>query len=135
MDEIEFRPGSGRTNEPVPVVINGTPLTELWRKAGQREAAPIWTGEVGEALEWWGPENGHPEGYVSEWVPDGFAPVLTCTCGDFGCGGGLVRIQFERRVVRWLDFKTANYEKPVRLGPFVFSRTAYEGARRAFSLS
>jgi hypothetical protein len=148
MDEIEFRHGSGRYNEPVRVVINGTPLTELWRAAGQRSAAPISTAEVGEALEWWGPGNSHPDGYVAGGVPDGFAPVLTCTCGEFGCGGAIVRIQFEtwdlrgavgeppkRRVVRWTDFKTANYEEPVPLGPFVFSRTAYERARRAFSLS
>jgi hypothetical protein len=135
MDEIEFSHGSGRYNEPVRVVINGTPLTELWRAAGQRKAAPIWTGEVGEGLEWWGPGSRHPEGHLSDWVPDGFAPVLTCTCGEFGCGGAIARVQFERRVVRWTDFKTANYEKPVALGPFVFSRTAYERARRAFSIS
>ena len=133
MGEIEFRHGIGRYNEPVPLVnINGVPLRRLWRAAGQRYAAPIWTGEVGEALERGVPENSYPDGYFSECMPDGFAPVLTCTCGEFGCGGAIVRIQFERRVVRWTDFKTANYEEPVPLRPFVFSRTAYEGARRAF---
>jgi hypothetical protein len=131
-DEIEFRPGSGRYNEPVPVLINGTALTELWRAAVQREAAPLWTSQLGRALEWWGPEGGQPESNISEWVPDGFAPVLTCACGEFGCGGALVRIRFERRVVRWTDFRTANYEKPVQMGPFVFARSAYEGARHAF---
>lgn len=134
MDEIEFRHGSGRYNEPVRVVINGTPLTELWRAAGQRKAAPIWTGEVGEGLEWWGPGSRHPEGHLSDWVPDGFAPVLTCTCGEFGCGAAIARIHFERRVVTWTDFETANNAKHVALGPFIFSRGAYERARRAFSV-
>jgi len=132
IDVVEFRRRGGASNERALVLVNGTELVKLWRSAGKREAAPLWTSVLGPSLEWWGPGGKHPEGDLGDWVPAGFAPVLTCTCGEFGCGGALVRVSFKRRFVVWSDFMTANYEKPVPLGPFRFALRAYEAERQRF---
>jgi hypothetical protein len=72
-----------------------------------------------------------PSPFIADWVPEGSAPVLTCSCGDFGCGGALIQISFDRRrLVTWRDFRTANYEEPVDLGSFTFDRKQYETARQ-----
>ena len=131
-DVVEFRRQGGASNERAKVLVNATELVKLWHSATNRDAAPLWTSALGPSLEWWGPDGKHPEGDLADWVPAGFAPVLTCTCGEFGCGGALVRVSFERRFVVWSDFRTANYEQPIRLGPFRFALRAYEAARQAF---
>jgi len=43
----------------------------------------------------------------------------------------LVRITFDRGLVIWDDFKRANYEDLVDLGPITFKRKVYEAALRA----
>jgi hypothetical protein len=65
-------------------------------------------------------------------VPLGYVPVLTCTCGNFGCGGAFARITFDRGTVIWSDFKTATYEQSVAIGPFRIKRKVYEAALRAY---
>lgn len=40
---------------------------------------------------------------------------------------------FDRGIVTWSDFKTANYERSVNLGPFNFRQKTYEAALRAAS--
>ncbi len=93
----------------------------------------MWAGDLGPALEWWSLTDQLPDTEISEWVPEGYAPAFTCSCGDFGCGGALVKITFDRGVVTWTDFTTANYERLVNLGPFNFRRKAYEAALRMAS--
>ncbi len=132
IDVVEFRRRGRGSNERAIVLVNGTELARLWRSAAQREAAPLWTSILGPSLEWWGPGGKHPEGELADWVPTGFAPALTCTCGEFGCGGALVKVSFERRLVVWSDFRTANYEEPVPLGPFRFALRTYEAERHRF---
>ena len=134
VDVVEFRRTGGGLNERAAVVINGVELTRLWQQATRRGSSPLFVSEVGGSLELWGPDGGVPPSpFLVEWVPEGSAPVLTCSCGDFGCGGALIQISFERRrLVTWRDFRTANYEEPVDLGAFTFDRTQYEEARRGF---
>jgi hypothetical protein len=132
MDTIEFIRTGGGTNECAKVLNNGVDLARRWRQAkGGESAAPLWTNEIGGHLEAWGP-YGSPSRGLREWVPDGYAAVLTCSCGEFGCGGAIVRMQFEARLVTWSDFKTANDEVSVLLGKFTFGRTQYEEARNTF---
>ncbi len=119
-------------NERVQVLINGTEMTRLWRQVQHRDAEPIWLDWVGPSLERWGPYPTAPSDDITKWVPEGYVPILTCSCGDFGCGGACVRVSIERRIVRWSDFTTANGAKPVSLGPFTFDRKQYEDARRSF---
>ncbi len=64
-------------------------------------------------------------------MPDGYVPVLTCTCGEFGCGGASAHITFDLGTVTWGDTRTATYEQPVDLGPFRLKRQAYEAALQA----
>jgi len=130
-DVIEFRRAGAGRQQRVHAVINGTELTQLWHGAVGRWAAPIWSSVLGPSLEWWGPNGKPPPAALSEWVPVGYAPVLTCRCGDFACGGALAQIRFDRRLVIWANFKTAKFEKDVPLGPFIFGRRAYEVARDA----
>lgn len=128
---IEFRQAGVVPGERVSILIDDTPLDRVWQEACGRAAAPLWMSDVGPGLEWWAQLDQLPNTVVSDWVPDEYAPALTCSCGDFGCGGALVRITFDRDLVVWSDFKTANYEDSIDLGTFTFKRKPYEAALRA----
>ena len=81
-----------------------------------------------DARRYWG-SGEDPTANLAE---DGTVPVITCVCGDFGCGGATVRVTVDDEVVTWDDFRTANTRTPVPgLGPFRFERRAYLGALAA----
>ena len=84
--EIKYEWDTGRQFSAVEVVINGVGLSRRWQEATTRSVSPMLIAELGEELAPWGsyPPQPMPE---AEEVPDGFAPVLNCSCGTFGCGG------------------------------------------------
>ena len=131
-DAIEFRSQGAGVHERVIVTINGTKLTDLWVAAKQQPTDPLPTAEVGTGLAAWSEYGELPPRIDAHAVPDGSVPVVTCTCGEFGCGGGSARITFERSTVIWGDFRTATHEKTVSLGPFRFRRRDYDAALRAY---
>jgi hypothetical protein len=131
-DSIEFRSRGAGVHERVVVRINGTELTDLWVAARQQPTDPLPVAEVGTGLAAWSEHGELPPRHEGDAVPDGSVPVLTCTCGQFGCGGASARITFERATVAWGDFRTATYQKPVALGPFRFKRHHYEEALRTY---
>jgi hypothetical protein len=95
-DVIEFRSRGGGVNERVVVTINGVELSDLWVGAKQHPIDPIPAAEVGTGLAAWGQYGELPPRIEAHAVPDGSVPVLTCTCGEFGCGGASARITFDR---------------------------------------
>ena len=131
-DVIEFRSRGGGVNERVVVTINGIELSDLWVGAKQHPTDPLPAAEVGPGLAAWTHYGDLPPRFEAHAVPDGFVPVLTCTCGEFGCGGASARITFASGTVTWDDFRTATYEQPVDLGPFLFKQQEYEAALRAY---
>ena len=141
IDRIEFRRGDeeygvscgdGSTFPSARVLINGVELTQLWDQAtgagDAGEMLALMAVDAGEDFGIWGP---HPPSLnrVFE-VPDGFVPVVTCSCGTFGCGGGYGRVTFRADTVVWHDFRRATYDHPVPVGYFTFDREQYEEARR-----
>ena len=63
----------------------------------------------------------------------GKAFVLMCDCGVDGCWPFLARIETEDDVVRWSDFEQFHRDWTYDLGPFRFSREAYEAEIRRFA--
>lgn len=59
--------------------------------------------------------------------------VLGCDCGIASCWPFLVRIETEDSVVRWSDFAQFHRDWDYDLGPFCFSRDAYEAELRRFA--
>ncbi len=57
--------------------------------------------------------------------------VLTCACGDIGCGGAVADLKFTHETVTWSNFRHANYLTPKDIGPFVFARSQYDRALKA----
>jgi hypothetical protein len=117
------------------VLINGTDLTKLWSKAGQSPyVGPVLSDFIGPGLAWWAlgdgdATSGYRDGSFEErCVPDGYVPVLFCTCGNFCDGGAVARIVVEQERVMWADFKTLDGRKVAGLGPFTFRRKQYEYA-------
>lgn len=134
-DRIEFRRADaeygylcGHGSAPsVEVVINGVELSHLWDPECGDGTLPLTAVDAGEELAIWGPRPPSP-GPVDE-VPTGFVPVITCSCGIFGCGGGYARVTFTADTVIWTDFRSATHDRPVSVGPFTFGRDQYETAR------
>jgi hypothetical protein len=58
----------------------------------------------------------------------GRAAVLTCTCGCYGCGGAAAYVTIDDETVIWSDFREANSDTVIPIGPFRFDRRAYEAA-------
>lgn len=112
----------------VDVLINDTRLDRLWSDAHNEGTLPLSADEVlvpGHRL--WAGEPPEDD-YL---VEDGRVAVLTCTCGNFGCGEATALVEFEDGRVRWSDFHGANFGAPVDLGPFEFDRAAYDAALAA----
>jgi hypothetical protein len=61
----------------------------------------------------------------------GRTAVLTCTCGCYGCGGAAARVTIEGEIVTWSDFRQANSDTVIPIGPFQLARSTYEAAIRA----
>ena len=69
-----------------------------------------------------------PSTYHGPLYQDGRAAVLTCECGELGCGGVVARIEFSNETVTWGDFRHWNYLTTQGMGSFVFSRPEYDRA-------
>ncbi|MGI8756257.1 MAG: hypothetical protein ACR2MB_10450 [Acidimicrobiales bacterium] len=112
--------------EAVDVVVNGQRLDRLWAAAsGDDGVLPMALEEVlapGHRLWVANPNEDRMR------IEDGRTAVLTCSCGNFGCGGATARIGFTGDRVRWEDFHYANFGSHVDLGPFNFARDQYEAA-------
>ena len=139
LDDIEFRRSEaeygyfcGQGSAPcVEVVINGVELTRLWDEADDSGVLALEAVDAGDDLSIWGPYHPSP-GPLAE-VPPGFVPVVTCGCGNFGCGGGYARISFLPELVEWYDFRRVTGDRPIGIGSFTFDREQYEFARLAAS--
>jgi len=134
-DRVKFRTGRFDRSTTVHVVINGTDLIKLWAKAGQSPyVGPVLADFVGPGLAWWGLGDGdttsgyRDDSFEERCVPDGYVPVLFCSCGNFCDGGAVARIVVEHERVIWTDFKTLDGKTVERLGPFTFRRKQYEYA-------
>jgi hypothetical protein len=135
VDRIEFRKSEaeygyfcGKGSAPcVEVFINGVELIRLWDQRDCGAVLALGAQDAGADLAIWGPHPPSP-GPVPE-VPSGFVPVVTCSCGIFGCGGGYARVTFSARTVMWNDFRSATRERPAGIGTFTFDRDQYESAR------
>lgn len=57
----------------------------------------------------------------------GEVAVLTCSCGDFGCGGVTAEIEFTAHAVNWRNFREANGD-PIPTTGYRFIRQHYEDA-------
>jgi hypothetical protein len=126
MDEFSLRVervsfADGETVPAIEPVVNGTRLLDL---VGDDSAAPLAADDVLRGT-WslWAPGSGAQR--LSE---DGRVAVLTCGCGDFGCGGVSADIEDEGDRVVWRDFHEANGGPVIAVGPFTFDRARYERA-------
>jgi hypothetical protein len=135
LDQIEFRRSDaeygyfcGHGSAPsVEVVINGVELTGLWDLEDDSGVLALAAEDAGADLAIWGPYPPSP-GPVAQ-VPHGFVPVVTCSCGIFGCGGGFARVTFRVDTVMWNDFHSATRRRVIAIGAFTFDREQYETAR------
>jgi hypothetical protein len=117
----------------VQVVIDGKSLESQWNENGKwSNSLPLatWAADGLTALELWSGAF-DPSTYDGELYEDGHAAVLTCSCGQLGCGGVIARIEFSNETVTWSDFRHANYRTPQGLGSSVFSRYEYGRALAA----
>jgi hypothetical protein len=134
-DRIKF--GTGRSDQvaTVHVLINGADLIRLWGKARQSPyVGPVLADFIGPGLAWWASDDGdkttgyRDDSFEERCVPQGYVPVLFCSCGNFCGGGAIARIVVEHERVMWMDFQTVGREKVHALGPFAFRRKEYEYA-------
>ena len=117
----------------VQVVIDGRSLESQWNERGDWNnsvSLTTWPGDGVSALTLWS-SSFDPSTYDGELYDDGRVAVLTCSCGELGCGGVVARIEFVPDTVTWSDFRHASYLTTQGLGSFVFSRSRYEEALAA----
>ena len=150
-DELEGDWGGGAERfDVVAVRINGEELRVLVVETQRAELTQRWETEdyprenYASLEDWLAPDHwmdylgwgdvappsrhwlGEPDPILEE---RGRAAVLTCTCRCYGCGGAAARITIEDDdVVTWSDFRLANSDTLVPIGPFRFDRAAYEAA-------
>jgi hypothetical protein len=114
----------------VQVVIDGRSLESQWNEKGKwSNSVPLttWPDDGLTALDLWS-GSFDPSTYDGELYQDGRVAVLTCSCGQLGCGGVVAQIEFSNETVTWGDFRHANYLTPQGMGSFVFSRSEYDRA-------
>lgn len=135
-DRILFRTGNFGFLPSVQVVINGTDLVRLWRRAtGDSCVEPVLSEFIGPGLAWWSLGEGNAtSGYRSNSpdsvsVPEGYVPLLNCSCGNWD-NGAVARIVVDDERVIWTDFENLYRERVESLGPFTFRRKQYEYAVR-----
>lgn len=134
-DRISFRIGRFGELATVHVLINGMDLLKLWRKAAQTSrVGPVLRELIGPGLAWWSLGDGNTTSSYRDdsdegrCVPQGYVPVLFCSCGNFCDGGVIARIVVEDERVTWTDFQPVSQKKVDALGPFGFRRKQYEYA-------
>lgn len=142
LDELAVAVASTEWGSGVEVTVNGVTLRALRREAEQRRDPSMadWDDDDDEVdprlgidfthelmpVDLVAPPSLHWLGEPSPlWTVDGRAGVLSCPCGDFGCGGLTTRIVIADGVVTWSEFDD---RRPLGLGPFHFDRSAYEAA-------
>ena len=109
-------------------VIDGRSLVDLVKAAGAsaefdglapdfESYGPLPTYFLGqnEVMQWW------------TWTDR--LVLLSCTCGQYGCGNVTARIEVGDQRVLWSDFIVDGVTQPLPdLGPFEFERSQYEAA-------
>lgn len=66
---------------------------------------------------------------TASWFEDGDTVLLGCTCGEWGCWPLTATVEVTDSVVSWTRFRTGHRDWDLSaLGPFEFSRAAYERA-------
>jgi hypothetical protein len=63
--------------------------------------------------------------------PAGWVPLLTCSCGDWGCGGITMHVETHRGTVKWCDLSSSDGSERMGVGSYVFAWDQYEQARSA----
>jgi hypothetical protein len=132
-DEIAFRrvethDMGDNPEQRVEAVISGQTLAELLDWGDNWLPLDVYI--AGQNLDRWAPGGDDSN---SPYVEDGRVAVLTCGCGDFGCGGATARIIFTADRVIWTDFHGASHRDRVAARPFVFSRPQYTAALESWS--
>jgi hypothetical protein len=119
--------GEEPSTQAVDVRINGRRLCELLAASTGQEVSPV------AAFHVFGPEPplwlGGDLPVEFDDVPTGSRAVVTCTCGEWGCGGVSASIVLTECEVIWTHFEQSN-GTPVDLPDFRFDRTGYEEALR-----
>ena len=151
MDTIAFRrrPDSEARRDVVEVFINGRPVIELIfdyerphaEAAGRPDAAGDYVGlDVAKVAP---PSRlllGEPDGWFC--CHPGIGTLLTCTCGELGCGSVNCFIAADDERVVWSEFRGdlgpigpdgRRRESYAGFGPFEFDRAQYEAALAALS--
>jgi hypothetical protein len=145
--QVAFRKLSAPDSQTVEILVDGTPLVDLVRKAESESAAeeghPNLAGKyaglpwetlatnllLGEATGVWSVLEGNQS--------PGRAPLLLCECGEPGCWPLIASIDVTPDRVTWRNFRQPYRPKwdHSNLGPFSFDRAQYlaalEEARRA----
>jgi hypothetical protein len=111
----------GNPEARVDVLVNGVSLSEVLF-GNELNVLPLDVYIAGPHLERWAPGGDDPD---CAYVEDGRVAVLTCGCGDFGCGGVTASIIFTKNRVIWTDFHGASHRGKVAARPLVFSRSQY----------
>ena len=137
LDEIEFGFGQTEWGEAITILINGTDMIALLEQYELRFIDENHAGNYMGLMP--GYDLPYPEIYQdnfimrtpSEEVPSGKSLILTCRCGEPGCGAMVSDIKYSGNKVTWEAFEEPhlqdewNYDE---FGPFVFDREQYEGA-------
>jgi hypothetical protein len=89
--------------------------------ASRPSPASLWQGPSRPAVR----RGERPERWVA---PDGRVAILTCTCGDFGCGGIAARIAREGEIVTWTDLSHPYSAEILPIAPLRFRRDQYDRA-------
>jgi hypothetical protein len=118
----------GNSETRVEAVISGQTLADLLDWGDNWLPLDVYI--AGPNLQRWAPGGDDSD---SPYVEDGRVAVLTCGCGDFGCGGATAKVIFTADRVIWTDFHGASHWDRVAVRPLVFSRKQYMGAIETWS--
>jgi len=130
---VEFRrldSGVATGGLTVQTVIDGESLESQWNEKGKwSNSVPLttWPDDGVTVLDLWS-GTFDPSTYDGELYVEGRTAVLTCSCGQLGCGGVVACIGFTYETVTWGDFRHANYLTTQGMGSFVFDRSQYDSA-------
>ena len=125
---VETLDMGGNSETRVEAVISGQTLAEVLDWGDNWLPLDVYI--AGQTLERWAPGGDIPD---SPYVEDGRVAVLTCGCGDFGCGGATAKVIFTSDRVIWTDFHGASHRDRVSVRPLVFSRPQYMSALESWS--